>query len=199
MSDTVLERPLVRDYLRALDTACASLPLEQARELHELIAAHLEETLSPDASVADVVAELQRLGSARSLAATAAGTDQLSVRQKLRNRARRVRWWVWTVIIILVAVLGTGAAYLISVNTATLLATSGEIGWLYPVDQTRAAYTSADSITQTTVPYRFGQRQGIVVSLVNDSDWTAEIVGAGPDWQFGSLPGESPVSVAALH
>jgi len=38
MSDTVLERPLVREYLRALDAACASsLPVAQAGELREMI------------------------------------------------------------------------------------------------------------------------------------------------------------------
>lgn len=195
MSDTVLERPLVRQYLRSLDAACAALPRAQAHELHELIAAHLEETLPPDASVPEVLAELNRLGPAHSLAATAAGPGQISAVRKLGNRARRIRWWVWTAIAVLVLALGTGAGYLISVNTAAPLIASGEIGWLYPADQALAAGTTADDVTQTAVPYRFGQRQGIEVSLVNDSDWTQEIVGVGPMWQFGSLPGTSQASV----
>jgi hypothetical protein len=46
MSDTVLARPVVKQYLRALDAACASLPAAQARELHELIAAGSASTRS---------------------------------------------------------------------------------------------------------------------------------------------------------
>jgi hypothetical protein len=195
MSETVLERPLVRQYLRSLDAACAALPRAQAQELHELIAAHLEETLPPDASMPEVLAELNRLGPAHSLAATAAGPGQFSAMRRLGNRARRVRWWVWTAIAVLVLALGTGAGYLISVNTAAPLIASGGIGWLYPADQARAVETSADDVTQTTVPYRFGQRQGILVGLVNDSDWTQQIVGVGPGWAFGSLPGTSQASV----
>jgi hypothetical protein len=45
MSETVLEHPLVRQYLRALDAACVTLPAERARELREQIAAHLDEAL----------------------------------------------------------------------------------------------------------------------------------------------------------
>jgi hypothetical protein len=35
MSDTVLEHPVVREYLRELNAACVSLPVAQARELRE--------------------------------------------------------------------------------------------------------------------------------------------------------------------
>lgn len=195
MSDTVLERPLVKEYLRALDAACASLPVAQAKELHELIAAHLDEALPPGASDDEVGAELTRLGTPRSLAADAAGPARRPVLVRLRNRLGRVRWWTWAAIAVLVAAIVTGAGYLISVNTAAPLVASGEIGWLYPVDQAAAVETSADDVTQTTVPYRFGQRQGIVVSLVNESDWTQEIVGVGPRWGFGSFPGQTQVSV----
>jgi hypothetical protein len=194
MSDTVLESPLVRQYLRALDAACASLPLTQAQELHELIATHLDEALPPDASVAEICAELDQLGSAHSVAAAAGGPARPPVTRRLRNRLDRIRWWTWTAIAVLVSVLGTGAGYLVSVETAAPLVASGEIGWLYPADQAAAVETTAGAVTQTAVPYRFGQRQGILVSLVNASDWTQEIVGVGPRWTFGSLPGQTQVS-----
>ncbi len=48
MSDTVLEHPLVREYLRELNAACVALPAAQARELREQITAHLDEALPPD-------------------------------------------------------------------------------------------------------------------------------------------------------
>ena len=64
MSDTVLAHPLVRSYLRALDQASANLPSEQARELRDQIAGHLEEALPPGSSDDAVRAELDRLGTA---------------------------------------------------------------------------------------------------------------------------------------
>jgi hypothetical protein len=181
MSDPVLERPLVRQYLRALDAACAILPVPQAQELHEQITAHLEEALPPGASIAEVTAELTRLGPPRSLAAAAAGPSRFLVLRKLRNRARRVRWWVWTAIAVVVAALGTGAGFLISMNSATPLNVLGT-GWLYSADQARAADTSAGLVTQTTVPVRSGQRQGITFGVWNDSDWTQVILGTDPRW-----------------
>lgn len=181
MSDTVLEHPLVRDYLRALDAGCAILPVAQARELHELIAAHLDEVLEPGASDTVVRAELLRLGTPRSLAATAAGPSRFPVLRRLRYRARRIPWWAWTAIAVVVSVLGTGAGFLISMNSAAPLYVIGA-GWLYPVDQARAVDTSAGQLNQTTVPVRSGQRQGIQFGVWNNSDWTQVILGTDPRW-----------------
>ena len=195
MSDTVLEHPVVREYLRELNVACVSLPVAQARELREQILAHLDEALPPGATTEQVLDELGRLGSPRSLAAEAAGPGQRPFLRRLRNRLGRVRWWTWAVIAVLVPALGTGTGFLISMNTAAPLIASGAIGWLYPSDQASAVETTAGDVTQTAVPYLFGQRQGILVSLVNDSDWTQQIVGAGPRFTFGSYLGETRVSV----
>ena len=159
MSDTVLEQPLVRWYLRELDRASLSLPAAQARELREQIAAHLEEALPPGASAEQVGDELDRLGSARSLVAEAAGPAPRRLATRARIRLGHVRWWAWAVIAVLVLALGTAAALLISMNSAP------------------------------------GQRQGIVVDLVNESDWTQQIVAIGPQWTFGSPPGTAQVSV----
>ena len=49
MSGTALEHPLVRGYLRDLDTALRGLPAAQALELREQITAHLDDALGPDA------------------------------------------------------------------------------------------------------------------------------------------------------
>jgi hypothetical protein len=57
--------------------------------------------------------------------------------------------------------------------------------------------TTAGDETQTAVPCRFGQQQGITVDLVNDSDWTQQIVGVGPDWGFGTLPEEAHECIGA--
>ena len=195
MTDTVLGQPLVREYLRSLDEACAALPYAQARELHEQIAGHLEDALPPDADPATVAAELARLGRPRALAAALAGPVPPSTVRGLRNRLARVRWWTWAVTGLIMAVLAAGSGFLIAMNTAPQLIASGEIGWLYPADQAAAVITTAGGETQTAVPYRFGQQQGITVDLVNDSDWTQQVVAVGPDWGFGALPGESHVSV----
>ena len=192
MSDTLLEHPLVRDYLRQLDQACAGLPYAQARELIEQITGHLEDALAPDAPDADVKAELVRLGQPRTLAAEAAGIvptrfpHLLPALRKLRRRLGRVRWWTWAAIAVLIPALGTGTGFLISMNTAAPLYVL-ETGWLYPVDQAKAADTSIGILGQTMVPIRSGQRQGIEMGVSNNSDWTQTILGVAPDWFGGSL------------
>jgi hypothetical protein len=195
MNDTVIEQPLVRQYLRALDRASLTLPAAQARELREQIAAHLDEALPPGATDEQVRDEIGKLGSPRSLVAAAAGPASRSPATRLRVRLTRVRWWTWAVIAVLVPALGTGTGVLISMNTAAPLVASGASGWLYPADVNVQVETTADTVMQTAVPYRFGQRQGILVELVNESDWTQQIVGIGPRWTFGSLPGTAQVSV----
>ncbi len=150
MSDTVPERPLVREYLRALDAACASLPAAQAAELHEMLAAHLGR---------GAATRHQRRRGARGAGparpAAAAGPSRFPVLRRLRNRVRRVRWWTWTAIAVLVPALGTGAGFLRSMNSAAPL-TSNSAGWLYRADQVRAVDISAAGVTQTTVPFRSG-------------------------------------------
>jgi hypothetical protein len=194
MSDTLLANPLVRRYLRQLDEACTGLPYAQAQELVEQITGHLEDALPPDAADADVKAELARLGIPRSLAAEAAGITparfphlQPALR-KAGRRLARVRWWTWAVIAVLVPALGTGAGFLISMETTTPLSVAGT-GWLYPVDQAHRTDVSVDgatgTISQTTVPIRSGQRQGIDIGVTNNSDWTQQILGTDPGWDGG--------------
>jgi hypothetical protein len=181
MSGTVLENVLVREYLRGLSLECITLPVAQARELREQIAAHLDEALAPDATDAEVQAELARLGSPRSLAAAAAGPVRPAGWRRLRNWLGHVRWWVWAAIAVLVPALGTWPGFLISMNSAAPLYVVGT-GWLYPADQARAVSTTAGTNMATTVPTRHGQRQGIQFSVVNNSDWTQVILGADPRW-----------------
>jgi hypothetical protein len=183
MSDTVLENILVREYLRGLSLECISLPVAQARELREQIAAHLDEALAPDATNAEVQAELARLGSPRSLAADAAGPGWRPIARRWFHRLGRVRWWVWATIVVVVSGLGTGSGFLISMNSAAPLNVVGN-GWLYPADQARAISTTAGTNMATTVPTRHGQRQGIEFSVWNNSDWTQVVLGVDPRWNF---------------
>jgi hypothetical protein len=199
MSDTLLEHPLVRDYLRQLDQACAGLPYAQARELIEQITGHLEDALAPDAPDSDVKAELARLGPPRTLAAEAAGITPsrfphlLPVLRRLRRQLGRVRWWVWPVVVVLVTALSTGAGFLISMKTATPLSVFGT-GWLYPVDQAKAVDTTIAVGSQTAIPIRSGQRQGISFGVYNKSDWTQKILGVDPSW-YGPFVKDVQVTV----
>jgi hypothetical protein len=195
MNETAREHPLVREYLRQLDKASLTLPAAQARELREQIAAHLDEALPPGATHEQVRDEIDRLGNPRTLAAAAAGPASRSLAARARVRLARVRWWTWVALAVLVPALGTGTGFLISMNSAPALIASGASGWLYPADWHVQVETTADAVMQTAVPYRFGQRQGILVELVNESDWTQQIIGIGPRWTFGSLPGTAQVSV----
>ena len=66
MSDTVLEQPLVRWYLRELNKASLTLPAAQARELREQIAGHLNEALPPGSTPVSVTDSFSRPPSAAS-------------------------------------------------------------------------------------------------------------------------------------
>jgi len=189
MSDTVLEHPLVREYLRELRIACTAMPVEQATELREQIAAHLDEALPPAATDAEVRAELARLGTPRSLAADAAGQERLPVGRRLRNWLGHVRWWTWLAVAALVALAGSALSYALLALNAAPLTQSIETAWYYPQDRARSVMTQAGVDTQYTVPIRFGQQQGILVSIINDSDWTQTVLSVGPHWSpFTSGP-----------
>jgi len=186
MSDTVLEHPLVREYLRKLNIACAYLPIAQARELREQIAAHLDEALPPGATTEEVTAELSRLGSPRSLAADAAGPGHRPLVRRLRHRLGRVRWWTWVALAAFVALTASALTYALLAFSATL--TQGPVSlWYYPQDQARSRPNQGGVTPQFTVPERFGQEQGIEISVFNNSDWTQTVVGIEPNRApFGS-------------
>ena len=189
MSDTVLEHPVVREYLRELDKASLTLPAAQARELREQIAAHLDEALPPGATSEQVRDEIGRLGRPRSLAAAAAGPASRTLAARLRVRLARVRWRTWVLVAALTGVVGSAVAYTLLALNAAPLTQGFETGWYYPQDQARSVVTQAGDATQYTVPDRFGQEQGIVVGIVNDSDWTQTVLGVGPHWSpFTSQP-----------
>jgi hypothetical protein len=180
-SATVLDHPDVREYLRMLDLATASLPGPQARELREQISAHLEDALSPAATGEEVKAELRRLGPPRGLAREAEGPLPHPALTRLGRRLRRVRWWAWTAIAVTVAAVVTWAAFMISMESAPPL-TGMPYGWLYPQDQKHAVNASAFNTFQTTVPVRLHQQQGIGIYVWNNSDWTVTVLGPDPHW-----------------
>jgi hypothetical protein len=188
MSGTVLEHFLIRDYLRVLSACCVTLPAARARELREQITAHLDEALPPGATDLEVQDELDRLGPPRALVAEVAGPGGQPVTRRLRNWLGRVRWWVWAAFAILVLMVGTGAGFLDSMKSAATPNVIGS-GWLYPVDTARAIDTTAGGSSQTTVPVRSGQRQGILLQVVNNSDWTQVILGADPRWYVVTFTG----------
>jgi hypothetical protein len=187
MSAAVLEHPLVRDYLRRLAAACAALPAGQARELREQIIAHLDEALPPGATDDEVAAELVRLGAPAALAAEAAGPVPRSPGARLRNRLSRLRWWTWTSIAAAVVVLAAALAYVIVVQTAAPLLQGGLSGWWYPQDANRTTQTSTIDGTQMSVPERFHQRQGFVIGVYNNSDFTQMIEGVDANSQTPTL------------
>jgi hypothetical protein len=184
---TVLDHPRVREYLRSLDVATASLPGPQARELHEQIVAHLDEALPPGASEQEVRAELHRLGSPRVLAREAEGPVEPPAPGRLGRRLRRVRWWAWTAIGTALVVIAAGVTVIQVMEQAQPLDAFGS-GWLYRQDQVHAVNSTADLSSQTTVPERVHQQQGILLQVVNDSDWTQTILGTDPNWYASMAP-----------
>jgi hypothetical protein len=198
MSVTVLEHPLVREYLRRVDGACAALPARQARELREQIAAHLDEALPPGADDAEVAAELARLGDPAALAVEAAGPVPRSPGARLRNRLSRLRWRAWTLIVVVVALLAAALTYVIVVQSAAPLSPGGLSAWWFPQDAARGALTTTVEGTQMSVPERYRQQQGFVIGISNDSDWTQTIEGVDPNSEPEMLPMTVSVGVGPM-
>jgi len=75
MNDSSLH-PLARDYLKRLKKAARRLPRARRKELIEEIEAHLSEALSVDASEAEALNALERLGEPADIVAEAASDSE---------------------------------------------------------------------------------------------------------------------------
>lgn len=186
-SSTVLDHPWVREYLRLLDVATASLPGPQARELHEQIAAHLDEALPPGAGDQEVRAELRRLGTPRALAREAEGPLEHPALSRLGRRLRRVRWWAWAATGTALVVIATWVTVIQVMEHAQPLEVS-PAGWLYSQDYLHSVDATADMSRQTTVAERVHQQQGITFWVANGSAWTQTILGTDPAWNSYMAP-----------
>jgi hypothetical protein len=195
MSGTALDNPLVREYLRMLETAFARLPAWQASELREQITAHIADALPHEAPDEQVAAVLARLGSPAELAAEAAPGARSDATDGARSderrydaaarpprRTRRVlrNWWFWVTaaaIVAVVAALVVVATKRDAAETAPALTAGGAEGWWFRQDRAREVDTTADGATQSTVPIRSGQWQGFFIDLFNRSDLTQTVLG----------------------
>ena len=83
MSDSSLH-PLARDYLKRLEKAAAILPRARRNELLGEIESHLSEALPTDASEAEALNVLERLGEPAEIVAEA-GTGQAPARAGLNE------------------------------------------------------------------------------------------------------------------
>jgi HAAS len=189
---------LVRSYLSELDAALRGVPAAQARELREQIVAHLDDALSPEAGEEQVTAVLGRLGSPGDLAADLgqAAVAPLAAlgmtRAWLRRRLAQVRRRTWSVAGVLVALAGIATGYLIYYYVAPGPLQDGHSSvWWYPRDGRHEVVTTADGVTQATVPIRSGQRQGFAISIYNPTGVTQTILGPA----YGdNVPWDSPAS-----
>ena len=198
MSRTSLDHELVRDYMSQLDAALRRVPAAQARELREQITAHIDDALPPDADDGQVAAVLGRLGSPAELAADAgpAGAAPLEALAMtiawLRRRLARVHRRTWAVLGVIVVLAGIATGYLVYYLTPGSLELNVASGWWYPQDYNHEVFSTADGVTQTTVPLRSGQREGYFVGIDNPTGVTQTILGPayGPDVPFDS-PGSA--------
>lgn len=93
-----------------------------------------------------------------------------------------------------VALLGV---FVVEPRTAPALHAANSQGWIYPQDGTAASDTSIGTVSQTVVPIRRGDTQGIVFDVVNPSRYSQTIIGLAPDAIMpGSHPGEARLAVA---
>jgi hypothetical protein len=199
MTGSALDHPLVRDYLRDLDSAFAALPAEEARELREQITAHLDDALRPGSDDQEVVLTLLQLGSPSNLAAEASAGTAGGGRRPRRARLGwpRLGWLGWTLTAGAVVIVAAVSGYLIAVDTAAPIQFASASTWWFPRDSARAVDTQADGAEQTAIPIRSGQEQGFAITVDNPSDWTQTVLGpAGYGNSPGSLTAQISVATA---
>src|SRR5580704_865202 len=171
MSDTALDHPLVRDYLRQLTEALASLPPQRAAELRDQIAGHLDEELAHGATDDEVTEAISRMGVPADLAREA------GARRTFRAMLKRRSWRFWTSFSAGLVAAGVLVGLLVSVETTSALSFDGGYGWWYPQDGLHAVETSAAGAEQSTVPDRWHQQQGFYVEIYNLSGYTQTVLG----------------------
>jgi hypothetical protein len=187
MNGTVLKHPLVRMYLQELSAACAPLPKAQARELHEQIAAHLDDALVPDAGDEAVRTELDRLGSPSDLAAEAMLSRPTRPRGMLRNYLSRIGWKAWTASALTAVILAGAGTYLDLMATAAPIEFNGSSMWWDNPNPEVQAQGETGMVELT--PIRWLKDQGIVISVDNPSDWSQTILGLDGGWYALPLVG----------
>jgi hypothetical protein len=200
MTATIIDHPLVRDYLRELDAAMRVPPAAQAREIREQITGHLDEALPPDADDEEIAAALSRLGPPGSLATeamargsgTVPGTDApVTAGILIGRRLERVRGRTWLIAAAAVTLVVIAAFRTVTFLTAGPLEDVGRAYWWYAQDVRHNVESSANDSIQSTTPVRSGQSQGFVVAVYNDTNVTQTIVGdgSGPSIGWISLGG----------
>ena len=164
-----------------------TLPVAQARELREQIVAHLDEALPPGATTEEVRRNSARLGSPRrsppTRRARAGGRSLRRLRNRLGPRP-------------LVGLGGARRARRADRLRPDLYASRAQreplsrvcLRLVLPAGPGARGRTQAGVTTQFTVPERSGQQQGIVINIVNNSDWTQTVLGVDPHCSPFSSP-----------
>lgn len=194
MTGTIIDHPLVRDYLRELDVALRVLPAAKARELREQITGHLDDALPPDADDEEIAATLGRLGPPGGLAAEAlaggpgaepgTGTP-VTAGILIGRRLERIRGRTWLIAAAVVTLVVIAAVRTTTFLTADPLEPGPFAGWWYAQDYRHNVEESANDSIQSTTPIRSGQRQGYFVEVYNGTDVTQTITGDGSGPSIG--------------
>jgi len=181
VSSDVLDVPLVQEYRRRLLAAMRRLPPAEAARLHEQIDAHLRDALPPDAADAAVREVLRRLGPPEDLVAAAAADETAgTVRPGPFRRLRRMRRRSLALLAASLCVAGVLLGWGIDYATSPSLVTGGTFGWWPGQAGGPETTTTIGNLTQSAVPFAFGQTQGFYVVLHNPSGWSQTIVGLPP-------------------
>lgn len=103
----------------------------------------------------------------------------------------------WAAIAAVLAAVALVGVFVIEPRTAPPLRAADTQGWIYPQDGNVATWTSIGAVSETLVPIRRGELQGIDFDVVNPSRYSQTIIGVLPDELMpGSHRGEAHVAVA---
>lgn len=187
---TIFTHPAVGKYLAELNAALRERPDGHADDLRDQVRAHIEDAIPPDATDAQIVAALARLGTPESLVSEDIDSRPAIVYTRpsfegwLRQRPRN--WWAALGVVVILLIAGT-VGVTIETNIRPLVGECGPCGFMFIQDRNLTHFDSAAGVEEAKVRQRWGQDQAFTFTIDNLSRYAQRVSGG----QIGQPPSQT--------
>jgi hypothetical protein len=187
---TIFTHPAVEKYLTELEDALRERPDGHADDLRDQVRGHIEDAIAPDATDAEVLAALTRLGSPESLVAEDVESTPTIVYTRpsvvgwLQQRPRN--WWA-VIVAVLTMLIAATVVVAVESNIAPLSGQCGPCGFVFVQDRNHVHVDSVAGIEQAKVVQRWGQDQAVTFTIRNPSRYAQRVSGG----QIGQPPSQT--------
>jgi hypothetical protein len=174
---TALESPLVGRYLSDLERELSVVAPDRAVQIRASVVGFFDK-IQTGADEQEFVATISRLGPPARVIAS--GVPRRLVTDFLHLAARWVvlrSWRFWSALVVMVVLIVGLASYAIVETSVASLRAAGSYSWLPPIDDAHSALTDAGREAAMTNAERFGQRQGILIDIINPSRFSQRVTG----------------------